>query len=110
MSNSPIIIDYNYLVFLFYAVYIQSLSTWTFFRAQAATVTMTTISSRDRPRASGQLAREPVSNLKASNQNASLHKSFESGLDVFGHVPFASSHRVASESNLTKAVSVSVRV
>ncbi len=71
-------------------------------------VTTTTISSRDRPRPRVQelkLSRQPASNLKPSNQNSSFHKSFDSGLDVFGHVPFTA-HRVSSENNLAVSVCV----
>ncbi len=61
-------------------------------RAIATVATTTTISSRDRPRGRGNGSKSPqqqrVSNLKPSNQNAGFHKSVDSGLDAFGHVPF----------------------
>ncbi len=77
-------------------------------RAIATAVTTTTISSRDRPRGRGNGSKSPrqqrVSNLKPSNQNAGFHKSVDSGLDAFGHVPFTP-QRIGSETNLTTVVS-----
>ena len=82
-------------------------------RAIATAVTTTTISSRDRPRGRGSGSKSPrqqrVSNLKPSNQNAGFHKSVDSGLDAFGHVPFTP-QRIGSETNLTTVVSVCVSV